>query len=101
MNRKKNIADNMEKISVAIAYGGEGAPKVTAKGRGPIGNQILVVAREHGVPIRENKELTEALARVPMGEEIPESLYIAVAEVLAFIYALADQVLDENPGQDE
>ncbi|MEJ2480739.1 MAG: EscU/YscU/HrcU family type III secretion system export apparatus switch protein [Acidihalobacter sp.] len=77
-------------LAVALHYGGEGAPRVTAKGYGAIGEQILERARAHDVPIRQDAELSGLLARVPLGDEIPENLYLAVAEVLAFAYRLSD-----------
>ena len=60
-------------------------PRVVAKGRGETGEAILALAREHGVPIEENAPLAEALSQVELGEDIPEALYRAVAEVLIFI----------------
>jgi len=56
-----------------------------ATGRGDVGAAILALAREHGVPIEENAPLAEALSQVELGEDIPEALYRAVAEVLIFI----------------
>lgn len=76
-------------LAVALHYSGEGAPQVTAKGYGVIGERILERAREHNVPIRQDAELSGLLARVPLGDEIPENLYLAVAEVLAFAYRLS------------
>ncbi|MEJ2632068.1 MAG: EscU/YscU/HrcU family type III secretion system export apparatus switch protein [Acidihalobacter sp.] len=76
-------------LAVALHYSGEGAPRVTAKGYGVIGEQILERARTHDVPIRQDAELSGLLARVPLGDEIPETLYLAVAEVLAFAYRLS------------
>ena len=60
-------------------------PRVIAKGRGQSGEAILALAREHGIPIEENAPLAEALAQIELGDEIPEALYRAVAEVLVFI----------------
>jgi len=60
-------------------------PRVVAKGRGETGAAILALAREHGVPIEENAALAEALSQIELGEDIPEALYRAVAEVLIFI----------------
>jgi flagellar biosynthesis protein len=60
-------------------------PRVIAKGRGESGEAILALAREHGIPIEENAPLAEALAQIELGDEIPEALYRAVAEVLVFI----------------
>lgn len=78
--------------AVALRYEGNGAPRVTAKGQGEVAEQILAIAAEHGVPVREEPELAALLARVDLGEEIPPALYVAVAEVLAFAYRLSGRV---------
>ena len=74
-------------LAVALQYekGAMPVPRVVAKGRGDTGEAILQLAREHGVPIEENAPLAEALAQVEIGDDIPEALYRAVAEVLVFI----------------
>jgi len=74
-------------LAVALQYDKSAAPvpRVVAKGRGEVGETIMKLAREHGVPIEENAPLAEALAQVEIGEDIPEALYRAVAEVLIFI----------------
>lgn len=75
--------------AVALHFGGKGAPRITASGGGLIAERILGIAREHGVPVHEDPLLTAALSQVPVGDEIPENLYVAVAEVLAFVYFLS------------
>lgn len=99
-DRKTSTAQKEERrlLAIALHYSGEGAPKVTAKGYGAIGESILARAREHAVPIREDAQLCGVLAQVPVGEEIPEELYVAVAEVLAFAYRLSGEspVVPEN-----
>ena len=74
-------------LAVALQYDKSvtPVPRVVARGRGATGEAILALAREHGVPIEENAPLAEALAQVELGEDIPEALYRAVAEVLIFI----------------
>ena len=74
-------------LAVALQYqnGTVPVPRVVAKGRGDSGEAILRLAREHGIPIEENAPLAEALAQVDLGEDIPEALYRAVAELLIFI----------------
>jgi flagellar biosynthesis protein len=72
-------------LAVALEYEKPNAPRVVATGRGQIGENIIAVARTHGVPIEENPGLAEALADVDIGDEIPVELYRAVAEVLTFI----------------
>mgnify|MGYP002713061121 CR=1 FL=1 len=81
-------------IAIALEYDGDAAPRVTAKGEGDIARQILELAEEHGVPLQENPELVRLLKRIPLGEEIPEALYFAVAEVIAFAYIVAGRFPD-------
>ena len=69
-------------IAVALRYDGAGAPTVVASGRGQVGERIIATAREHGVPLTENAPLAEALSTLELETEIPERLYVAVAEVL-------------------
>ena len=79
-------------IAVALQYDGENAPKVTAKGREEIAEQIIEIAKKHNVPFTENKELVSLLATLELGEEIPEMLYLAVAEIIAFAYMMKGKV---------
>ncbi|MDP3176153.1 EscU/YscU/HrcU family type III secretion system export apparatus switch protein [Phenylobacterium sp.] len=72
-------------LAVALRYEGKGAPRVIAKGRGLVGERILETAAAHGVPMEHNPALAEALSRVELEEEIPEPLYLAVAEILGFL----------------
>ncbi len=89
------MADNAEAgksgidLAVALRYDGEGAPRVTATGKGVIAEQILELAKEHDIPLHEDPELVKLLSAVELNSEIPETLYIAVAEVIAFAYQLS------------
>jgi len=67
----------------------DSAPKVVAKGRGKVAEKILEVAEHCNIPIREDKALVEVLSSLDLYQEIPPELYRAVAEILAFIYALS------------
>ena len=79
-----------ERIAVALHYDkGNGAPRVVAKGRGSLGARIIEVAKEHDIPIEENEVLAGALSHIELGDEIPEELYKAVAEVLIFVLRLS------------
>lgn len=73
------------RIAVALQYEEPTAPRVVATGRGWVGDKIIETAREHGVPIEENPALAQALSTIELDEEIPEALYVAVAEILGFI----------------
>lgn len=77
-------------LAIALKYDKEkdGAPRVIAKGIAFRAEKIKAIAREHNIPFMRNVPLANALFRVEVGEEIPEELYDAVAEVLNFVYAL-------------
>lgn len=81
-------SDKKRQTAVALGYKtGEGnAPKVKAKGRGPMAEKIIDLAREHGVPIQSDPDLVEVLAALDLDMEIPEEIYAVVAELLAFVY---------------
>lgn len=80
---------NPTQNAVALAYQtGDLAPKVVAKGRGLIAEQIIARAREHGVYVHESKELVALLMQVDMDSHIPPGLYRAIAELLAWLYRI-------------
>ena len=76
----------------ALRYDGTGAPRVTARGRGEVADRILAIAREHQIPVREDRNLVQLLALVELGDEVPAELYRAVAEVIASAYRLSGKV---------
>jgi flagellar biosynthesis protein len=81
--------------AVALAYReADAAPRVVAKGRGLIAEEIISRAREHGVYVHESPELLSLLIQVDLDEHIPSPLYLAVAELLAWLYRLEHG----NPG---
>jgi flagellar biosynthetic protein FlhB len=86
------IVTNPTHFAVALAYkNGMGAPKVLAKGMGQIALRIREIGAENGVPTLEAPPLARALYRhAELDQEIPSSLYAAVAEVLAYVYQLAN-----------
>lgn len=77
-----------EKQAIALKYDGENAPNLTAKGNDALAEEILQIARENDVPIYENADLVRLLARLELGDAIPESLYHTVAEIIAFAWYL-------------
>ena len=83
---------NPPDIAVALNYDGVGAPRVTAKGKGEVARQLMAVAREHQVPLHGNPQLAQTLSTIPLGDEIPEELYRAVAEIIAFAYFLSAKI---------
>jgi len=74
-------------LAVALAYQQEeGAPRVVAKGRGLLAQAIVERAQEAGVYVHESPELVALLMQVDLDRHIPPQLYIAVAELLAWLY---------------
>lgn len=80
------------KKAVALRYTPEldAAPKVMAKGQNRLARRILELAEQHGIPIKEDPDLVEILARLDLDEEIPPELFMVVAEILAFVYRAND-----------
>ncbi len=85
---------NPPNLAIALKYDGLGAPRVTAKGKGIIAEQILELAKQHGIPLHGDPQLARLLANVPLGDEIPRELYVAISEVIAF----ADLLSAKRPG---
>lgn len=86
---KKQPKDARTK-AVALRYDQEkdAAPHVVAKGAGYVAQRIIEIAKEHDVHIHEDPDLVSVLSRLDVDTQVPESLYRAVAEVLAFVYRL-------------
>jgi flagellar biosynthesis protein len=75
--------------AVALAYtAGDAAPRVVAKGSGLIAEEIIRRAQEHGVYVHDSPELVSLLMQVDLDSRIPPQLYVAVAELLAWLYRL-------------
>ena len=95
----KDDPDQKPKSAVALHYDQVHAPRVTAKGRGELAEQIIALALENNIPVREEPELVQLLSRIELGDEIPESLYVAVAEIIAFVYMLQGRFPGQGTGQ--
>jgi len=81
-----------EEKAVAVGYSGKGeAPKILAVARGMLVGRLLEIAEEHDITIYRNSDLAEVLAALEVGSEIPEELFNAVAEVLAYCYAVNER----------
>lgn len=74
--------------AVSLEYDGETAPVITAMGDHDIAEKILEIARQFDVPIYQNSELVELLARLEIGDQIPQELYLVIAQIIAFVYHL-------------
>lgn len=76
-------------LAVALAYGeNDAAPRVVAKGKGQVAQAIIERAREAGVYVHESPELVALLMQVDLDQRIPSQLYVAVAELLAWLYRI-------------
>ena len=96
--------DNKLASAVALFYPGDSAPEITAKGIGKEAEEIIRIAEENNVPLCDNPALVELLGQLELGDTIPESLYIAVAHIIAFAYQiqlnLYDQYREPRPSKD-
>ncbi|MDZ5434590.1 EscU/YscU/HrcU family type III secretion system export apparatus switch protein [Pseudomonas fluorescens] len=79
---------NTPRQAIALKYDGTHAPTLTAKGDEELAEEILRIAREYEVPIYENAELVRLLARMELGDSIPQELYRTIAEIIAFAWNL-------------
>lgn len=91
--------EQQSRAAVALKYDGEKAPTISATGTHELAEEIIRIAREHNVPLYENAELASILARLSLNEEIPESLYRVIAEILAFAFHIRGLTPeDRKPG---
>jgi flagellar biosynthesis protein len=74
--------------AIALSYDGSNTPTLSAKGDDQLAEAILAIAKEYEVPIYENAELVKLLARMELGDSIPEPLYRTIAEIIAFAWHL-------------
>jgi flagellar biosynthesis protein len=81
------------KKAVALQYrpGVDVAPTVTAKGSGLVADRLIDAARLHGIPVKSDPDLVAVLSKLDIEARIPPGIYIVVAELLAFVYALNRQ----------
>jgi len=88
------LTENKIKTAVALKYDKikDHAPRVTAKGSRKIAERIIELAREKGIPISEDPDLVGALMKLDIEDEIPQELYMVVAEILAFAYRLNKKI---------
>jgi flagellar biosynthesis protein len=89
-------AHNPQQQAIALAYGASDyAPRVVAKGRGLVAEQIIALAKEHQVFVHESKDLVSLLMQVDLDQHIPPELYLAIAEILAWLYRLETEQASE------
>lgn len=92
MASSDSAGSKQRSLAIALAYAaGDTAPRVVAKGRGLIAEEIIRRAREYGVFVHESPELVTLLMQSDLDDRIPPQLYVAVAELLAWLYRLEQQ----------
>jgi flagellar biosynthesis protein len=82
----KNNDKKIQAVALNYDVNNQDSPKVTAKGKGLVAEEILKRAKEHQIPIQEDPTLVELLSQLEINQTIPPELYEVVAEVFAFIY---------------
>ncbi|HHZ88774.1 MAG TPA: flagellar protein FhlB [Chromatiaceae bacterium] len=88
----KDRVINPPDLAIALQYDGDNAPRVTAKGKGLVAAEIIALAEANDVPLHGDPDLSVLLSQLPLGDEIPDSLYRAVAEVIAFAFMVSGRV---------
>ena len=94
-HRKYKVADRRAAAALRYKQGEDPAPRLVAKGAGKIAEKIIEAAKAAGVPIHDDPDLLALLMTLNIDEVIPPEMYVAVAEVLAFIYRMNKKVSGE------
>jgi flagellar biosynthesis protein len=94
MSEEESSDFDRDRLAVALQYerGLDTAPKISAKGKGAIAEAIIALAKKHGVEIREDKDLAQLLSKFEIDTPIPTEAYMAVAEILSYIYRKNNQL---------
>jgi flagellar biosynthesis protein len=93
----QNSSNNKQKSAVGIKYqhgDNKEAPKIIAKGFGDLAEEIISLAQQNGVLIHQDPYLSDFLATLDLGQEIPDQLYHVIAELIAFSYVLQGKIPD-------
>ena len=82
-----------QKSAIALQYNDseQTVPEIVAKGSGDIASEIIALAAEHGILVHEDPQLLAVLNQFDIGDQVPEELYLVVAELIAFSYVLQDR----------
>jgi flagellar biosynthesis protein len=88
---KKEKTPRKKAVALQYNHGQDAAPSVTAKGSGWMAERLIEAARTHGIPVKSDPDLVAVLSKLDIEAQIPPSVYIVVAELLAFVYDLNRQ----------
>lgn len=89
---------NKDKAAIALHYDNKTpgkAPTIVAKGHGDLADEIIALAKEHGILVHEDEELSKLLKQMELGDQIPKELYLLIAELIAFSYVLQGKFPDD------
>lgn len=93
----KDKSKVIKQQAIALRYNeNDNAPRVVAKGKGFVAENIIKAANQNSVPVYQNKTLTGMLMAVDLDREIPPALYTAVAEVLAYVYRMDEKAKSKH-----
>lgn len=96
MTTRSHALDDGRTVAVAVTYDAkDSSPRVVAKGYGTLAETIIRTARENGLYVHESPELVGLLMQIDLDAHIPPQLYVAIAELLAWLYALEGGKGDE------
>lgn len=95
--KDSSSADRPQAVALRWAPDERAAPDVVGKGAGEVAARILELAREHGIPVREDADLLALLGGLDVGEEIPAELYEVVAQLLTYLYRLNGELEPGGP----
>ncbi|MDQ6930869.1 MAG: EscU/YscU/HrcU family type III secretion system export apparatus switch protein [Candidatus Eremiobacteraeota bacterium] len=96
---RKKVAPRAAAAALRYDPQSDEAPEILATGHGLRAEEILRLAGEHNVPLHQDAALVEALARLDATDVLPRELYAVVAEVLAYIFRLDEQVHADQAGR--
>ena len=85
---EKAFDKNKQAVALTYEQDKDQAPRVSAKGKGLIAEQIIKLAKEHNIEIRQDADLVAVLSKIELGTPIPVEAYAAVAEILSYIYKM-------------
>lgn len=85
-----------EAVALTFDAAKDRVPKVAAKGQGDLAEEIIRLALEHGIPIKYDPDLLQVLSKLDVGQAIPEEAFLVVAELLAFIYWVNQEMVSPS-----
>ncbi|MDY6851641.1 MAG: EscU/YscU/HrcU family type III secretion system export apparatus switch protein [Thermodesulfobacteriota bacterium] len=95
-NKPEFLSGSDEAVALAYDPAASGLPRVTAKGSGELAEELIGLALRHNIPIKYDPDLIQVLSTLEVGQDIPEEIFLIVAEILAFIYRVNQDFFPER-----